>query len=114
MFTRKMFMHAYTYGDREACHAMYRKYYAQPVTASIKGIVLRHIGLDALLASKDPSLNDIPLEQWDSLYDLIRAHTPRSLLIELTGHSDMSLLEAVCIAKEAARQLIEENSPDAL
>jgi hypothetical protein len=76
----------------------HREYYAQFVDEWTKAHVLRGIGIDALLASTDPYLNDIPLDEWDALFVADRWASP------------LSLGWVVCVAKEAARQLIEEEA----
>lgn len=85
----------------------HRRYYGQFVNASTKYRVLSNIGLDRLKASTDPHFNDIPLELWDKL-------TPR-----LAGSSEFSkagdfytLGNGVCLAKEAARQILEQQTKE--
>lgn len=80
----------------------HRRYFGQFVTNGTKQWVLSAIGLNRLKASTDPHLNDIPLALWDRL-------TPR-----LPGSAGFSkagdyytLANGVCLAKEAARQIIE-------
>jgi len=60
------------------------------------------IGIDELLVSKDPHLNDIPLKRWDTMDCVIRS------LAEYAGLKSWSLSDTVCVAKEMARQMIEE------
>jgi len=45
----------------------HRAYYAQFVSPNIKEVVRSNIGIKALLASRVPAFNDIPLERWDEL-----------------------------------------------
>jgi len=59
MITRKDYMK-----DSEKLH---RAYFAQFATLATRQAVLRGIGKDAILTSKDESLNDIPLRKWDIL-----------------------------------------------
>ena len=81
----------------------YRQYYAQFVTEDMKARLIRYLGLDTLLASKDEHLNDIGLRQWDLFI-------AGPLAISLKSVGDFaSLAVNVCIAKEAARQIIEEH-----
>ena len=90
-FTRAQYMSA-TRKEQPAAH---RRYYAQWVTPNIRDMVTAHFGLDLLLASKDPHLNDIPLARWDRLARrFVRAE-------------DNSLGSRVCTLKEAAKQVIE-------
>lgn len=82
--------------------AAHRRYFGQFVTPGTKYRVLSAIGLDRLKASTDPHLNDIPLPLWDQL-------TP-----QLPGSGQFvnagdyyTLSNGVCLAKEAARQILE-------
>lgn len=80
----------------------HREYYAQFVTPEIKVDILRIIGLKALMASTDPHLNDIQLGTWDGICS--NAHH------KMREAGDfLTMAGNVCIAKEAARQIIEEN-----
>jgi hypothetical protein len=86
----------------------FRTYYGQFVTPNIKNIVRSTIGEARIKASKDPHMNDIPLREWDRLEFVIRYIVKGSRLwIELSGSNTFSQAEAVCIAKEAARQIRE-------
>ncbi|MCD6056520.1 MAG: hypothetical protein K0Q89_50 [Thermomicrobiales bacterium] len=101
-------------GDTMAVH---REYYAQFVNDQTISHVVRSVGAARLLASTDPHLNDIPLQQWDALCGFRR----RGSEIEwFSPHSSfpcnwiskelgtwMSPSDLGCIAKEAARQWIE-------
>jgi len=91
----------YTREDYLADRCTHREYYAQFVTEEMKARLLRYLGIERLLASKDEHLNDIPLRTWD----LFIAYP---LAISLKSVGDYSTIAGnVCIAKEAARQLIE-------
>ncbi len=88
--------------------AAHRRYYGQFVTDGTKYRVLQSIGLDRLMQPTDPHLNDIPLTLWDRL-------TPK-----LPGSGEFSkagdyytLANGVCLAKEAARQIIEAQATKA-
>ena len=88
--------------------AAHRRYFGQFVTDGTKYRVLSVIGLDRLMQSTNPHLNDIPLALWDQL-------TP-----ELPGSGQFSkagdyytLANGVCLAKEAARQIIEAQTKGA-
>lgn len=86
---------------REKARELHQKYYGQLVTEGIKRTVKKEFGMERLLASTDPHLNDIPLKRWDDLYlPNIPSMKPLGDYLTLAGK--------VCIAKEAARQLIEE------
>lgn len=105
MLTRKEHV-SREYVDGATALARHREYYSQFVTPKVKQLVLRHIGLERLLRSKDPHLNDIRLALWDSLVGHIVGSEVVTLLRE-AGDS-LSLGTGVCILKEAARQIIEE------
>jgi hypothetical protein len=76
------------------------EYYGQFVTKGIKALVLRTIGEKKLIESKKEYFNDIPLHIWDGLA------IQRNLLFMID--KAYSLAGAVCILKEAARQIVEE------
>jgi hypothetical protein len=101
MITRQAYLDSTT-GDRAQDH---RAYYAQFVTDHHRATVARFIGLTKLVESKDPHFNDIPLRKWDAIEGLIltpstSAHLRKAGDFPTSGGS-------VCIAKEAARQLLE-------
>lgn len=92
---------------------LHNEYYAQFVTEEIKQLVLRRFGIEKLCAAyeEDTDLNSIPLVNWDGL-GIHLMHGSRYLdrqLIKETGQG-YSNAGAVCILKEAARQLIQEHS----
>jgi hypothetical protein len=92
------------HGERTEAH---RAYYAQYVDEDVKARVLRHIGLDALLRSRDEHLNDIPLKCWDTFVEM--RMIPKSVADKLRENGDyLTLATGVCVMKEAARQIIEE------
>jgi hypothetical protein len=81
----------------------HRQYYAQFVTEEMKSRLVQYIGLDRLLESKDEHLNDISLRTWDLFI-------AGPLAISLRSVGDYPTIAGnVCIAKEAARQIIEEH-----
>ena len=99
-------------GSRAAAH---RRYYAQFCSPAVVSAVAARIGSAAIMASRDPHLNDIPLHQWDNLEPLISLHC-LGLMGDINGSTPLpdrkrsinwSLSDAVCIAKEAARQHAE-------
>ena len=97
MITRKQYL------DQEVTH---REYYAQFVTNGIKSIVSSYIGKDKIRGSHDEHLNDIPLSLWDGVAREIRM-TPSNLNKKLKKAGDYCTLAGlVCIAKEAAKQLV--------
>lgn len=82
----------------------HREFYGQFVSEYIKTVVLANIPLNRLLASEDPHLNDIPLEVWDRLLFPL----PVLNMTNAGMTSVNSLSVRVCVAKEAAQQLIDE------
>lgn len=105
----------------------HRAYYAQFVTKHTQLAVLQRFGIDQLRSAfaRDPHLNTIPLKQWDALsWHSVntggRSYPHRHFLsgpfVAHLAYNNMAIVEAgesltravlVCIAKEAARQLIE-------
>jgi len=94
MKTRKQYL------DGEVSH---REYHAQFVNGIIKANVLNAVGLDRLMSSTDPHLNDIPLAIWDAI-PVFNVDKPMR-----EAGDYLTLAGKVCICKEAARQIIEEN-----
>ncbi len=86
----------------------HEQYYAQFVTPQIKAIVQARIGLVSILASANPHFNDIQLARWDGLSEGMR-HFLAVPNEYGDGKRYYSLAGGVCILKEAARQLKEEN-----
>ena len=82
----------------------HREYHAQFVSESVKNRVVCHIGMDKLLASTDEHLNDIPLNLWDKLDPVGSKATWDAAgdYATMAGHT--------CIYKEAARQVIEQQT----
>lgn len=86
-----------------AANAVHRKYYAQFVDDRTISHVVRIIGGDNIKASTDPHFNDIGLHRWD----MAAAAMPKA--IRFADVSDYpSDSGCVCIAKEAARQYVEQ------
>lgn len=84
----------------------HREYYAQFVTEQTRQSVLRNIGLERLQQSTDPHLNDIRLSRWDGLEIVTR-----EMDAAMREAGDWpSLAGKVCIAKEAARQILDANT----
>lgn len=102
IFTRAEYLA--TAADHGACASAHRRYYAQFVNAHTIARVVESIGAAALRASTDPHLNDVPMRRWDAIaYGL-----PVACSFESRG--DHATLGGMgCVAKEAARQWIEEN-----
>ena len=79
-------------------------YYRQFVTPAVTQCVKDSIGIETIQKSTDEHLNDIALSRWDSIASETRFCTEP--LIKLAGDF-YSLSSGVCIAKQAARMLIE-------
>lgn len=93
MTTREQYLD----NDHPSTHA---DYYGQYVDDNTKRILIERVGIERLLSSTDPHLNDIPLARWDRL---------PALRWNLKSRGDyLTLAGKVCIYKEAARQLITE------
>lgn len=93
MFTRNDYM------ENRCTH---RQYYGQFVNEGTKQLVLTRIGKARLLESKDEHMNDIPLGMWDRLVP----RAPGSGKFKEAGDY-YTLSGGVCMLKEAARQIIE-------
>jgi hypothetical protein len=93
-FTRQQYM------DRECTH---REYNAQFVTAATKEKVLRYIPLGHIILSTDEHFNDIPLRLWDKIP--MERYAGDWVKVEANINT---LSMAVCINKEAARQIKED------
>lgn len=90
------------YLNRRVTH---EQYYGQFVTNEVIDAVSRQIGVARILESNDPSFNDINLRMWDGIFPAIRALTHKKVFAA-NGGCYMSLSDSVCIAKEAARQIV--------
>lgn len=101
MITREQYM------NKEATH---REYYGQFVDQSVKDWVLGRIGIERILASTDPHLNDIHIEAWDRYFGTFQMTEPGRKCAKANGSGGVSLSNAVCVAKETARQLIEQHT----
>ena len=102
----------YTRAEYMAGNCMHDEFYAQFVTPSIFELVKSHIGEVKIKKSQDPNFNDIPLAHWDTLYSRILFCLDRKKFKRLSspdapaGVMDWSLSDSICIAKEAARQIV--------
>ena len=72
----------------------HRAHYSKLVTKEIKLLVIRNLEVACLLGCKCEHFNDIPLKHWDNLAGYLSLR--------------QSLAVRVCILKEAARQIVEE------
>lgn len=116
MITRQKYIN----GDSSKLH---RKYYAQFVNDEVKNKVLSVFSLETLKKSfaKDEYFNDnlTPMKKWDLMGGFAFSNTTGEMTLRPTTSLpiDKNLLDeakegysssiAVCIYKEAARQLIE-------
>ena len=96
MLTRKQYLNG------ECTH---REYYAQFVDERTKHHVRFGIGMKTLRASTCEHLNDITLKRWDRLVPC----APGSGKFKEAGDS-YTLSGGVCMLKEAAKQLLEEET----
>lgn len=80
----------------------HEEYYAQFVNEGTKSLVLRCIGRERIVNSKDEHFNDIPLKLWDNLVP----KAPGSGKFKDAGDY-YTLAGGVCMLKEAARQIKE-------
>jgi hypothetical protein len=93
-YTRKQYL---------AGECSHREYYSQFVAEEVKNRVHTYIGVSRLLASTDKHLNDIPLNLWDRL-----GAVGSKARWDAAGDYPTAA-GRVCIYKEAARQIVEEN-----
>lgn len=100
-YTRAEYMRDSQHADSKPGEA-HRRYYGQFVTDGTKWRVLQCIGLERLKASTNPHFNDIPLALWDQLAPGL----PGSGGFAKAGDF-YTLANGVCLAKEAARQIVE-------
>ena len=102
---RNEYMNTASTADRSTAAALHRQYYAQLVNRSTIACVVRMIGAKALLASRDPHFNDIPLQQW------YRVGPVAPVAMNFATLGDYATeVGLVCVAKEAARQWVEAQS----
>ena len=93
-YTRKEYL------NHECTHS---EYYNQYVTDSLKNKVKDIITLTRLTMSTDEHLNDIPLKLWDNI------PMPYGIQDAMKLNGDyLTQAGIVCIAKAAARQILEE------
>jgi hypothetical protein len=103
IITRKYYL------DHSSEPGMHRRYYAQFVNDAVKDMVITDMGgKEKLIAAykKDEHFNSLPLYRWDSMAVALRS-LYNSVGKQLGDY--YSNAGAVCILKEAARQIVEEN-----
>lgn len=99
----------FTYNDYLAGKCTHREYYAQFVTESAKSAVASMVDIKKLavdLANGDIHLNErySCVKVWDKL--LTPYHLKRDAIRDIKNNR-ASQADLVCVAKEAAKQLIE-------
>lgn len=92
--------------NREVMQARHRRYYAQLAFPPVKQLVAQRIGMKRLNASTDSHFNDIPLPEWDGLHESITFYCASFAKIHMQDNN-WSKSNSICVAKEAARQLLE-------
>lgn len=125
LITRQQYMRT----PRVEMPRMHRDYYAQFVIDDTRAHIMRHFSVDELRRAleRDEHLNSIPLDVWDGI-TWTPAEGPRfsrrtargnaggrfyarlpfnRSLSEPTGEGPATRAFLVCVAKEAARQLVE-------
>lgn len=111
VITRKQMM------NKEATHDEYMRQFVTPETIAF---IERNIGRDKIIASTDPSFNDIPLAAWDKVcfhakwpHEGFRYNlpVPTRPLWTATGES-LTRAVLVSIAKTAAKIIKERESND--
>lgn len=83
----------------------HEEYYSQFITDGLIQAIKKYIGTQTIknaIASGDNHLNTIPLQSWDTFINYNRSIVP---LMKQCGDF-LTMAASVCIAKTAARQLI--------
>lgn len=86
---------------------LHNAYHEQFVTYRIKQIVLANVTLTELLSSTDKYLNDINIGRWDSIGYQFNNSDLNKKMRDCGDYTTQAGL--VCIAKAAARLIINEN-----
>ena len=77
----------------------HQRYYGQMLNNEIIGSVIRSIGIDRILDSKDEHFNDIPLSKWDQ--------ATRTFDVNKWPEGDSpSQAGLVCVAKAGAKEFL--------
>lgn len=80
------------------------EYYGQLVNESVKDVVRTYWGLERLMKSRDPHFNDLPLDEWDRIFNY-------SLTLDIKELGDhWTIAGRVSLLKTAARQIIAEEN----
>jgi hypothetical protein len=90
----------------------HREYYGQYVTEDIKQMVVKRFSVEELkdALEYDEHLNNIPLRNWDILASIFTLYLNIFREQLKKNGDDYSLAGGVCILKEAAKQVVEENT----
>ena len=108
----------YTREQYMAKECTHDQYYGQFVTPALRSIVIARIGKQRMIDSKDKYFNDISLKEWDNMKDIVRMSIDAKKFMRLTwpkyeGKGILwSTSDAVCIAKQVARMVREENQTE--
>lgn len=88
----------------------HRAYYGQFVDDFLKETIARNFGVDRLKRAfaRDEHFNTIPLIEWDAYNPLFTQLDSLPKAVRNVG-DQWSMSTSVCIVKEAARQVVEEN-----
>jgi len=95
--------------DQRMCdECTHEEYFRQFVTSAVLNTVRLAVGLERIMESTDPHLNDIPMGCWDRMehsigQEIIKVKREQGLG-ERRGYSNS---DAVCTAKQAARMMQE-------
>lgn len=97
----------YDYLSQQCSHA---DYYGQFDSPAVRRAILRVIPMSDLMASRDPHMNDIKLSRWGNIR--LDGAALRKLTIA-NGHAGVSHYvysqsDIVCLAKEVAKRMINE------
>ena len=89
----------------------HREYYGQFVTDAVRELVKNTFGIAALKAasSSEKGLSSISLAKWDHLVSTsLKHHSDVQSMLKIAGDY-LTLAGGVCLLKEAAQQIIEQN-----
>jgi hypothetical protein len=96
---------------------LHHSYFEQFLLKTAEDYVVRVIGRSRILTSKDPHMNDIPLDNWDCLQ--IQHYINKDMWREAHEHQEKgtypwSKSDNVCLAKTAAKNFKMKHSESAL
>lgn len=92
--------------------ATHRQYYNEYVMPRIRELVLERFSAERLqeALAEDEHLNSIALSKWDGVAQNITGDHQLHAMLKERGDF-MTQAAAVCILKEAARQVVEQTQP---